>query len=547
MPISQAGKEYYLIRVAGVTDWCFGVDVNDSNSFKISNSIAPGLSRDFLKITTAGALISTASIDFADGTVLLPSISFTSDPSTGLSYGGSNSLKISTNGTLALTLSSAQLATFAGVIQTNATSNQLVINPGAHKFTITAASPAADRVITIPDPGASANVVLDQGAYTIAGALTLSSALILNNAFTVNGDGTNAGFSVSAANLITLGSGGGGRLVQRSDSGLGLIEQSNASQALLSGTTQVGFVAAIRGNSSATARVVAFTAEPRTDAVSFTTGILAGVRILTPTIGAGSAATRNIGLLFQGVGAGGTSNIFISDNETAVGNYFINSSSASPSVLSGALTLAPTTNQLVLGVTNTVTISSTAPASSRTYTIPDAGGAANFVMSAGNQTISGVQTFSGQLIGKGTATNDSATAGNIGEQIIANLATGSAVSLSTGAAANVISISLTAGDWDVSGCIVFKPGATTSITILGAAISGTTGAVPAVIGQNSGNDFLVQDSTAAFVPGANDDSVVIPPIRVSLSGTTTTFLVAKATFSISTLNAYGQIRARRVR
>src|ERR1700682_4452707 len=43
-----------------------------------------------------------------------------------------------------------------------------------------------------------------------------------------------------------------------------------------------------------------------------------------------------------------------------------------------AITLTNTTNQIVLGTTNTVTVSSTAPSSSRTYTLPDAGAAANF-------------------------------------------------------------------------------------------------------------------------------------------------------------------------
>lgn len=44
----------------------------------------------------------------------------------------------------------------------------------------------------------------------------------------------------------------------------------------------------------------------------------------------------------------------------------------------GAITSQATTNQLVLGVTNTVTITSPAPAASRTYTVPDAGAAATF-------------------------------------------------------------------------------------------------------------------------------------------------------------------------
>jgi hypothetical protein len=56
------------------------------------------------------------------------------------------------------------------------------------------------------------------------------------------------------------------------------------------------------------------------------------------------------------------------------------------------LTLAKTTNQLILGTTNTVTLSSTAPSVSRTYTIPDAGGAANVMLDAGAYTVTGTWT-----------------------------------------------------------------------------------------------------------------------------------------------------------
>lgn len=51
------------------------------------------------------------------------------------------------------------------------------------------------------------------------------------------------------------------------------------------------------------------------------------------------------------------------------------------------LTLSGATNQLVLGTTNTVTINSAAPAASRVYGLPDAGGAADIVLTAGAQTL----------------------------------------------------------------------------------------------------------------------------------------------------------------
>lgn len=53
-----------------------------------------------------------------------------------------------------------------------------------------------------------------------------------------------------------------------------------------------------------------------------------------------------------------------------------------------------TSNQIVLGVTNTTTISATAPAASRVVTIPDPGAAASFVMTEGTQTVNGAKTLS---------------------------------------------------------------------------------------------------------------------------------------------------------
>lgn len=57
------------------------------------------------------------------------------------------------------------------------------------------------------------------------------------------------------------------------------------------------------------------------------------------------------------------------------------------------ISITPVSNQLILGTTNTVTISATAPSASRVYTIADAGAAASFVMTEGTQTVNGAKTF----------------------------------------------------------------------------------------------------------------------------------------------------------
>lgn len=80
-------------------------------------------------------------------------------------------------------------------------------------------------------------------------------------------------------------------------------------------------------------------------------------------------------------------------------------------VTSQTLTVSNTSNQIILGTTRTTTINSTQPSSSRTYTIPDAGGNAEFVMTAGSQTITGNKTFTGQVTAnlKVTSINSDAT------------------------------------------------------------------------------------------------------------------------------------------
>ena len=62
-----------------------------------------------------------------------------------------------------------------------------------------------------------------------------------------------------------------------------------------------------------------------------------------------------------------------------------------------AITITPTSNQIVLGSSNTTTISASAPSASRTYTLPDGGANANILLSQGSQTVAGANTFSSSL------------------------------------------------------------------------------------------------------------------------------------------------------
>lgn len=159
------------------------------------------------------------------------------------------------------------------------------------------------------------------------------------------------------------------------------------------------------------------------------------------------------------------------------------------------------------------------------------------IHSAGALTVSG-----GNLIFPGTGTNDDAAAGIVGELIESEITQGSAVSLTTGTTANVTSISLTAGDWDVWGSVWFNPAATTTITRYSGAISSSSATLPTAPG--SGAYFVKQQ--ASLAPNVQE-GFPVGMRRISLSGTTTIYLVARATFADSTLSAYGYIGARRRR
>jgi hypothetical protein len=159
----------------------------------------------------------------------------------------------------------------------------------------------------------------------------------------------------------------------------------------------------------------------------------------------------------------------------------------------------------------------------------------------GGAIVSGATTVTpGQL--PGTATNDNANAGNVGEYISSSVASGAAVALTSVTTANVTSISLPAGDWDVSAMGYFTGGASTTFNRGEISISTTSATENTTPGQ-------VGSFPAGGATVFNNDPVYINvgPARLSLSATTTVYMVAQASFGTSTCSAYGLLRARRVR
>lgn len=124
-------------------------------------------------------------------------------------------------------------------------------------------------------------------------------------------------------------------------------------------------------------------------------------------------------------GTAGVNDLLIAEGALSrTGNIAINPGAGNDVTTNGGLTVAQdfnvnsTTNQIVLGTGNTTTITSPAPAASRTYTIPDAGANASFVLTEGTQTINGSKTHLGNIAinNSGAGTTDigtSATAGTV--------------------------------------------------------------------------------------------------------------------------------------
>ena len=137
----------------------------------------------------------------------------------------------------------------------------------------------------------------------------------------------------------------------------------------------------------------------------------------------------------------------------------------------------------------------------------------------------------------GTTTNDNAAAGQIGEFVTAARTTNLALATTVGA--NLTSISLTAGDWDVDGNVnvLFSVGGTEAA----GSVSLTSGAVAGAADGSGYGQINMATASLTYV------SLATGSMRVSIAATTTVYLTASGTFTSGTANAQGVIRARRRR
>jgi len=277
--------------------------------------------------------------------------------------------------------------------------------------------------------------------------------------------------------------------------------------------------------------------------------------LVTPTLGVASATTINKVTLTP---PATSSTLTIADGKTLTSNNSITLAgtdsttmtfpSTSGSVVTTAATQTLTGKTLTTPIISTISNTGTLTLPTSTDTLVGRATTDTLTNKTFNSTatgnvlqVSGVTVSSGQYPGELTTGN--ATAGNVGEYISSTVVSGSAISLTSNVPANVTSISLPAGDWDVTCSLYYTPTSTTATQIVLSSISNTS----ATNDFTPGNFGETAFANAGTVTGSVSLAAAAGPRRISLASTTTIFAVAYALFTVSTMGAYGIIRARRVR
>ena len=155
----------------------------------------------------------------------------------------------------------------------------------------------------------------------------------------------------------------------------------------------------------------------------------------------------------------------------------------------------------------------------------------------GNENVAGIKTFTSGAEIAGKLGSTTIATGYIGENQDVNVTSGSAISLTTGISKTIASRSLTAGKWDIGGIVNFNLAVNTQVWSLFGGSSLTT---------NTPDGYQYAHRCAPFVPGASPMGYAIPPRQIDIDVTTTVYLVATAGFTVSTCDAWGYMRIRRV-
>jgi hypothetical protein len=139
----------------------------------------------------------------------------------------------------------------------------------------------------------------------------------------------------------------------------------------------------------------------------------------------------------------------------------------------------------------------------------------------------------------GTTAGGTAGTGNIGEIFQAGIPGGSAIPLTSGVSANVTSIALGAGDWEVSGIVTLKYTSATQSADGQAGLNVLSATLP-------GDNVRGFDNTRHTATTSNA-SITFPLFNFNSASPQTAYLIAQASFSAGSCAAFGNIQARRIR
>lgn len=147
--------------------------------------------------------------------------------------------------------------------------------------------------------------------------------------------------------------------------------------------------------------------------------------------------------------------------------------------------------------------------------------------------------FSGPTVG--VTNGSSAAAGNVGQYIESNIGFGGGSALANGVAADITSIPVTAGDWDVWGSAGTDAAVATTTSQIQGWISIVSATAP---GDANGGAYF--NSGASLAAGVNSMTPVGMK-RISVTVPTTVYLSIQASFSFDAMSSWGFIGARRIR
>jgi hypothetical protein len=292
-----------------------------------------------------------------------------------------------------------------------------------------------------------------------------------------------------------------------------------------------------------------------TGAFSSTFNMTGATNVTFPTSGTLATTSTASGIINAGLinqlawyAANGTA---VSGLSTAPSGVLVTSAASVPSISTtlpnglamgtpGSLTLTNATGLPISGITGLGTGVATALGQNVT-------GSGGIVLANGptfvTSTITAPSiTFSTTSGIIGTTTNNNAPTGSVGEYLTTS-SSAVTTSVTSSTATNILSLSLTAGDWNVWGTVTYFGGASTVVALIDSWVSTLSATRPVSEFRQS---FLF---AAGFTPyGIGGPLSINAPIaRISLASTTTVYLQAYSIFTVSTTTAGGAIYARRER